>query len=152
MDSQFIVFFLMCSSDGQILVTLINVRRANGRQCRIGFMVNMSALLALTLLFILRIGESSILSEIQLNGIDPSTQLFVNATREILKSFYVNATTTVYITVGSETNEIREILGETIKTENLPLSYVIEKSEYVSDEKHRRYFNMFVVDTYESFQ
>lgn len=97
----------------------------------------------------LGIGESS-----RLNGfdIDSSEKLFVRAAREILRSFYAKITTTVFITIGSGTNEIEEIVGEIVRPENLPLTYVIEESEYVNDEKHRRYFNLIIVDTPESFQ
>lgn len=111
-------------------------------------MLALCALIFLTL----RMGESSIVSEFHLDGNDSTVELFAKAAREILKTFYMKITTTVFITIGSETNEIKAILGETIKTENLPLTYVIEESEYVNGEKHRRYFNLFIVDTYESFQ
>lgn len=104
------------------------------------------------LFLVLRIGGTSIESEFHLNGNDATAQMFVNAAIEILKSFYMKVTTTVFITISSETNEIKELLGETIKSEILLLTYVIEESEYVNDQSHRRYFNLFIVDTYESFQ
>lgn len=90
--------------------------------------------------------------EVHLDEIDSTAKLFASAAREILTQFYVNITTTVFITIGSETNEIKDILGSTINTGKLPLTYVIEESGYVNGKKHRRYFNLFIVDTYESFQ
>lgn len=104
------------------------------------------------LFLILRNGEASILCDIRLEETDSSAQLFASAAREILTQFYMNVTTTVFITIGSETNEIKDILRSTINTEKLPLTYVIEESEYVNGEKNRRYFNLFIVDNYDSFQ
>lgn len=101
---------------------------------------------------ILRNGEASIMCDIHFEEIDSTAQLFATAAREILTKFYMRVTTTVFITIGSGTNEITDILRTTINTEKLSLTYVIEESEYVNGEKHRRYFNLFIVDTYESFQ
>lgn len=111
-------------------------------------------MLVIFVLFFLamRTFQSSIESDLQFNEIDPTTKLFAGAAREILKSFYIKITTTVFITLGSGTIDIKEILGDTINAEQLPLTVVIEESDYVNGERHRRYFNLFIVDTYESFQ
>lgn len=100
----------------------------------------------------LTMSEASITTEIQLESTNPKVELFSSAARKIIESFYVKKTSTLFITIGSKTNEINEIVGKTITSEKFPLAYVIKNSENVSGAKHRRHFNLFVVDSYDSFQ
>lgn len=111
-------------------------------------------MLAICVLLKLLIGncESSIVSEFALNEIDANGKMLINAGRKILQTFYMHETSTVFITISSEMNERNEIFGEIIKTDQLLITYVTEESEYVNDELHKRFYNLFIVDTYESFQ
>lgn len=108
----------------------------------------MLTILAFIFLLLGRSGESSMI--IGGNESNSTATLFVNAAREILESFYVNKTTTVFIITGSQTDAVIEVVSEIARTKTFQLCYFIEESEYIV--MHRRYFSMFIVDSYESFQ
>lgn len=89
------------------------------------------------------------------------TLVLVQAMQNILESFYFQQTSTVCITQCSNLNRKNrtgpnpyEFVGQLarIKSEKLPITYLIEDDEKLNGEKHRRFFSIIVVDDYDSFR
>lgn len=85
--------------------------------------------------------------------------VIVNAMHDILWNFYYKSASTITIRMRSNPTihtefKVDELVGQLINNESEIhfLTYIIENTTKVLHQDYRRYFNLFVVDNYESFR
>lgn len=81
----------------------------------------------------------------------------VHALENVLDRFYTKRASVIFIAVqssrtGNNVSEPIEVAGEIIRIESdrTSMTYVIEK--HVTTEAYQRYYNVFLIDSYESFR
>lgn len=86
------------------------------------------------------------------------SKALTRALEDILERFYSKHTSTLFVRMHSSLSvrdnpDPNEIVNEMIRNQNqISMCYVIESQSTIHDEMSNRFFNIFVVDSYESFR
>lgn len=87
---------------------------------------------------------------------DRETQLLTEATSNIVQTFYVKRTSSIFITRcsvrPSSNHRQSQILNRLLLSTHSQLTYVIEEPKYVKPTHNLRYNNIFLADTYDGFR
>lgn len=92
---------------------------------------------------------------LKLNELNSYSKVLINASGNMLDSFYSKRTTTVFMTVAaeSERNQYQhfKIAKEIMLTQDCNLSFAVETSS-LDNKLFRRFFSFFIVESYQSFR
>lgn len=94
-------------------------------------------------------------TESLIQPIKADSRMLAHAMQNIINRFYSKHSSTVFILEGcNQALQSKELLGELtlIGSDRVSITYVIENNVTTNPEILLRHFNIFVVDSYESFK
>lgn len=112
----------------------------------------------ITVLYVAYVMASEVSPSKKLDSFGPKSMTIVRAMQEILRTFYYQTASTLYIKVGSNLTAadsfVSELVDQLVHIESgkLFLTFVIENGTTPLYQNYRRTYNLFVVDNYDAFR